>query len=235
MTRHTHAVAMPLLALAAIGFLATAPTAAAIYVVTPLNLDASATQADVGDTLTFRLSSNPEHEGSSYAGQTVRVQYGYDTAENAEPSGDPNETTSSSDETTEETPYVYHDITTLTLDDAANGSFEWIVPAEVDDHNVFVTVLSDTNETLASAHIGIGDADPMMFLMRESGPASPPVEGEDQPLQSEDGGSGEPATDAQHDDGAAAGDDVQNPVPALGVTAAAVAMGVGALLLARRR
>lgn len=233
MTRPTHAVAMPLLALAAIGFLAMAPTASAIYIVTPLVLDASTTEADVGDTLRFDLSPNAEHEGPSYAGQTVRVQYGYDTAENEEPSSDPNETASSDDETSE-TPYVYRDITTLTLDDASTGSFEWVVPAEVDDHNVFVTVLSDTNETLATSHIGVGDADPMMFLMRESGPASPPAEGEEQPLQSDDG-SGEPATDTQEDDGAPAADDAQNAVPTLSVTAVALAIGVGALFLARRR
>ena len=228
MTARTHAIAVPLLLVASL-MVAGGP-ATAIYVITPLTMTASANEAQVGDELTFDLAPNPDHEGPSYAGASVRVQYGWDRMEGQhEPSENPNETVSSDDET--ENTHEVRDLTTVTLDGESRGSFTWTIPEEVDDRNVFVTILSEKDETLASAHVRVGDAEPMMFALRSGSGAEPAMEGapEGTPPATTEGGAEDATTTTDE-----ARDEGGNDVPGVGLLAAAAAVGLAALALRRR-
>ncbi|HWH08095.1 MAG TPA: hypothetical protein VNX21_02780, partial [Candidatus Thermoplasmatota archaeon] len=86
---------------------------------------------------------------------------------------------------------VQGDAATVTLDDASAGSFTWTVPAEVDDRNVLLQVM-DGDEPVATAHVRVGDAEPMMHATGGGSPGGPvggaePV-GEDEPPAEEASG-----------------------------------------------
>lgn len=228
MTRRTPAIALPLLALAAATFLATAGPASAIYVYTPLHISVSAGHAEVGDELTFDISPSEETNASEYAGLTVTIHYAYDR--NAPGHGDEN---SSSDVVTSE-------LTTLTLDAKASGTFTWIVPAEVDDHNVFVSVRNGDGDALGDVHLAIGDAEPMFFATGgQKGGALESDENAETPLPEETDGTNDPAAQS----GAAptpsptVEEKGDSAVPAAGLAGAVGALGAAALivLVARRR
>lgn len=235
-----------LIALACSAALAAAPTAAALYMITPLQLTPSATAANVGETLTFEITPNEDDaEGATYENARVTVQYGYDPRETEEPpqenSGggsdggagnatttttepeNPDETVSSDDETAgdsrENDAYVYATIATLTLSAASTGTFAWTVPVEVDDRNVFVTVLSESGKTLASAHVAVGDAPPIMMAM-EGAPDEHVVE-DDVPA----------ADDAARN----SDDDARRSVPAAAPLLVLIAAGLVAVALRQRR
>lgn len=214
---------VPLAALTCL--LLTAAPASAIFIVTPLTLTPSQNEAEVGDEIVFDLGPNEEYDGETdHAGKPVRVQWGYDTSEPSE-NGTTDEPTSE-----EDNPYVYRDLANLTLDAQSRASFRWTVPEEVDDENVFVTVLSADGETLASAHIAVGDAEPIMMVM--SGPAGgePVEEGGEEPLMNGDG----PADTSGGDAGEGAADDAARNTPAAGFVAAAAGLGLAAFALRRR-
>lgn len=233
MIQRPHAIAMPVLLVAAM--LALSAHASAVYTITPLRLQASANEGEVGDEIAFDLSANPDHEGPSYAGQTVTARYSYDPHEGEHQASEDPEAPVSNESSGEESdsPYVHADITQVALDEKSSGAFVWTIPAEVDDRNVFIVILSADNETLASSHVRVGDAEPMMFTMQEGAPGSPePVTGDAEPAD----GSGEtltpspsPTPTPEESEG--------NDTPALGLVAtlAAVAAGAAGLAHARRR
>lgn len=221
MTRQ-HALVTPILALAAAAFLATSGVASAIYVVTPLALSFSSDHAQAGDRLTLTLGPNPEHEnGTTYANAQVVIRYSWDP--NEEPaSEDPDQPVSSEDRQPQE--MVEGEVDAITLDAGAKGTTTWTVPAEADDHNVFFQVLDpDTNETLASGHVPVGDAPPVMAILAGSGPAEPA------PRDGELGGT-PPAQEENADDDAAKKD-----TPGVALVGALAALGLAAVVLARRR
>lgn len=200
-----HGIAIPLLALAAAGLLASSGTASAMYVITPLRIEASHAEAEPGDIIDLTLERDPEHEGRSLAGETVLVRFGYDRNEPRE-----NETHSG------ESDWVYVDIGRVTLNDKSAGALSWTIPAEVDDHNAFLTVLDDAGQTLGSTHVRVGDATPMMFALRA---------GTDKGAVQEE----TPAPDVEADTQAT------SDVPAPGLVLGVVALAAVALLVSRRR
>lgn len=242
MTPRSRRTTLPLLALALTAALAATPPASAIYMITPLHLTPSATEAQVGDEVTFEITPSEEHEGATYENARVTIRFGYDpneTADEPQPEGsgsggstdsgeatttDPDAPVSSDDETAggeAEDPYTYATIATLTLGASSTGTAAWTVPAEVDDHNVFVTVLSESGDTLASAHIAVGDAPPIMWAAMEGAPDDTKVV-EDTPPADRDDAGGESA------------DDTGRVVPAAAPVAALAAVAALALLARRR-
>lgn len=205
----------PLAAALLASLLAMAGPADAIYIVTPLTLSPTDVEADVGDALQFDVAPHPDAEGASYAGRTLTVRYGYDpheAAANEEPPSDPDGTVSSDDAPPEDAS-ILRDAQTITLDDASKASFTWTVPAEVDDKNVWITLVDEQNESVANANVNVGDAPPRMYALMEGS------QGDGAPVQ----------TDAE-----AVQDDATNDVPAPGVLALAVGAGLVALALRRR-
>lgn len=154
----------PLLVLAL--FAASGP-AEAIYLVTPLRLHGSATNAEVGDVVDYALEAQNETEQAAWAGKTVSVWYAHDDGSGEE--------------------YARVKVADLTLDDAARATFAFTVTAELDDKNVFFIVEQVEGETLATADLAVGDAPPIMRTMNgpaaESGPAAPIDGGEQAPLE----------------------------------------------------
>lgn len=194
-----------LLALAAVGLLAASGVASAMYVITPLRLETSQAAAEPGDILDLTLSPDPDHEGESLAGTSVLVRFGYDRNEPREGEEPPGESD-----------LVYVEIGRVTLNDESAGALSWTVPAEVDDHNAFLAAIDDAGETLASAHVRVGDATPIMFTLAAGAEDAPAPE--------------EPrATDAATDARAT------SDVPAPGLVMGVVALAGVAALHARRR
>lgn len=228
MTRKTLAVA----ALLAGCLLVAATPAQAIYLITPLNIDPSSAEADVGDGITFTLTPNDEYEGASYAGQTVTIRYSFDPEEGQRDSAtypeDPDGTVSSDDEPRApdeewEDTTITRDVGPVSLDAESRATFSWTVPEEVDDRNVFVTVVAEDDTTLARAHVRVGDAEPMHFLASESSPRDLKDDG----ALSND--------DAQADDFPQETGEGRSSIPAPGLVAALVATAAIALALRRSR
>lgn len=224
MNARTHAIAVPLL-LVATTLVASGP-ASAMYMITPLALNASAYDTQVGDLLKFTITPNADHEGPSWAGQTIRVQYNYDPNEGREPASNESPDAAVSDGEDQASPYVFVDLPGVTLDEKESGAFEWTIPADVDDRNVFVVLLSADGETLASVNVRVGDAAPLMMLMAGNGP----TEVEQTPVTDTAAPPADDAAAPQTQDETSA-----NNVPALGLGGALVAAGVAVALLARRR
>lgn len=202
----TFGIAMPILALAAAGLMVASGPASAVYMVTPLTLRFSQDEAQVGDEITISVGPNAEDPNATqYAGRQLSVQYGWNPNENEE--RDPEQPTSDADE-------VSGNVGVVQLDENVEGSLTWTIPAEADDHNVFFRVIGPGDELLASGHVRVGDAPPVMAILAGSGPSEV---GEPLPPEPE----GESASDEK------------SAVPAPGLLA--VAVGVGALALALRR
>lgn len=198
---------------------AAAAPAEALYIMTPLHATADKPHANVGDDIVVTIVPEPENETAArdWAGQTVRVHYGYDTMEGAEgleepPAGETHQRILITD--------------ALTLDEGARGEFRWTVPAEVDDRNVALQVTAADGTLLAMANIAVGDAPPM--LMAATGAPDAGAE-EGTPRE----GAGEPIrSDVVEDE---AQDDARSDVPALGALAGLAVLAVVALVAARRR
>lgn len=156
----------PMLALAAFGLLAASGVASAMYVITPLRIEASHAEAEPGDIIDLTLRPEQDYEGESLAGKSVLVRFGYDRNEPVE-----------GQEHTGESDFVYVDIGRVTLNDNSAGALSWTVPAEVDDRNAFITVLDEAGETVGSTHVRVGDASPIMFALASGTKGEPVQEG----------------------------------------------------------
>lgn len=117
-----------------------APTAAAAIVETPLRGSADPAEAQVGDVVTITLEPANETEAARLADADLVVTW----------NGIEDEST--------------HPVGTLKLDAGGRATYEWTVPPEADDLNVFVA-FARGDETLGQVHVRIGDATPMMFTM----------------------------------------------------------------------
>lgn len=205
-------IAIAVAALAAV--VALAPSASAVYIVTPLQLTLGTDHANVGDEVEIVIGPSPDWDGASYAGRTLVVRYYYDPDEGAE-----NRTEGGS------TPSDQREIGRVTLDESSKGSIQWIVPAELDDHNAFLSVANETDseDGLAFTHLPVGDAVPLMFALMsgEKGQA-----GEPEPAGPVEGA----PTDTQADEA-----DAKSNVPAPGVVAIVAGLAAAAALVARRR
>lgn len=203
-------------ALAAIGLLAIAAPAQAIYLATPMHLSSDAGQYKVGDEASFTVTPENETVAQEWAGRTLQVRYGYDKNEGQGPSEDGEDTYVSSVLLAE-----------LKLDEKASATFKWTIPAEVDDRNVDVTLFFG-EEAVAFNPIAIGDAEPRMYAMSGPGKGAAeqgtPPEMESPPA---DTGSGEEA----------AGEPAAKTVPGIGMIALVGTLGAAALgvALARRK
>lgn len=151
----------PLLAVLLIALALLAPTAHAVYVMTPLRLTPVDSEGDVGDELGFQVEPDPESD-RSYAGATVRLRYEWDPDEGNE-SAPPDEPTSDADVRRGTGPSV-------TLDAKGQGTFTWTIPAEVDDRNVALSLIDDAGEAVAFAYLRVGDAEPQFRTMVGGGP-----------------------------------------------------------------
>lgn len=197
-------------ALMAAGLVVASGPAAAVYQMTPLRLMPSSSTADVGDRLVFEVAPENESATQAWAGRAVTLRYGYDADERPAGSEDPDEPTGSSS-------WVQRDGPQVPLDDAAGATFEWTVPEEAADHNVFLSLVDDAGEPVATAHVQVGDAPPMMFAAG-GGPAD---SGPQEPVQESAPGAGADETGAR--------------VPAPGMLAVAgVAVAAAAALVALR-
>lgn len=207
MTRIAFAVA----ALAAV--VALAPSASAIYIMTPLQLTLDSDHANVGDEVEIAIGPTPDWDGASYAGRTLVVRYYYDPDEGAEGQTAPEGGSTRTD---------FREIGRVTLDENSKGSIRWIVPAELDDHNAFLSVANETDseDGLAFTHLPVGDAMPLMlsFMSGEKGQA-----GEPEPAAPVDGAPSDTQADAKSN------------VPAPGVVAIVAGLAAAAALVARRR
>ena len=193
---------LPTLPLLAILLLAAAPGAQAVFIETPLRFSPVDADAEVGDELRFDVAPANDSAAAQYAGRTLQVRYATD-AESPEQS-------------------TRGEAGTVALDGKATGVVTWTVPADVDDKNVLLQVV-DGEEVLATAHVRVGDAEPVMYAT--GGPAGgggEVVEG-GEPLASE------PGPGNEDESGGA------NESP--GFTALAILGGacVAVLLLGRRR
>lgn len=203
--------------LATVGLLAFAPSASAIYMVTPLHIGSDKHEYEVGDEASFRVFPENETVAAEWADRTVQIRYSYDKNEGQ---------AQGPDEQASNEGYVQAvAVAELKLDDKATASFTWTIPAEVDDRNVEVVVYF-ADEHVATIPIVIGDAEPRMYAM--SGPAG----GDKGSLES---GGEEPTTTGGETP--AAPEDDKNTVPAAGALAlvgmvGAVAIG---LSLVRRK
>ena len=119
-----------------------APTGRAVFIETPLRLTPSSVEADVGDALQFDVAPANDSAAAQYAGRTLTLHYAYDAETEGQQAGG--------------------DAGTVTLDDQGAGRFTWTVPADVDDKNVFLSLM-DGDEGVGSAHVRVGDAPPTMF------------------------------------------------------------------------
>lgn len=201
--------------------LATASTASAVYVHTPLRLSAPGDHADVGDAVEFTLEPNDDTNVTEWAGRTLRVVYSYDANEGA----DGSEPDASTDSSGMREGVV---LESLALDDAARATFTWTIPADVQDKNVNIAVVNEDGDGAAFAYLAIGDAPPVMRT------TSSPDDGRE--IDNGDG-DGEPLPPASDDEARQSGaaDDSSRTVPGLAVGGALVAAGAVAVALARRR
>ncbi|HUR69213.1 MAG TPA: hypothetical protein VM370_08200 [Candidatus Thermoplasmatota archaeon] len=136
------------------------PLGSASMVETPLAVEPDPQAAEVGDVVTFHVTLLNASWKDRLAGHTYRVDFTHDGE-------------------TEGADVTIGRIGNVSLDEKAEGTFEWTIPAEVDDQNVFVTIM-DGDEGIGSAHIAVGDAPPIMFAAG-GGPSTvddvPPAEG----------------------------------------------------------
>lgn len=193
--------------------------AQAIYIVTPLRLDPSSAEGEVGDAIAFRVTPSEDWNGTSYHGRTVLFHWSYDPQEGQrEPSSDPDGTVGSDDgnATDPEPTHVERSGPSVVLDGGSRATFTWAIPDEVADRNVFITLRDDAGEILANAHVRVGDAAPMAFIMAEGAPAG--AEPIDPPVQDD-------VTDTR----------ATNEAPGAGALLVGAALAVGALLALRRR
>ncbi|HVL48818.1 MAG TPA: hypothetical protein VM889_09700 [Candidatus Thermoplasmatota archaeon] len=148
------------LALAAIATaLFAAPAAQAIYMVTPLTIQADEGTANVGDAVPITVTAYNDSTQADWAGKTIAVRL-----------------------FVVETEEEHLVLESLALDEKAAAAFTWDVPAYADDKNVVLLLKSDTNETLARRDFAIGDAEPIYRLMAESGPGNEKVSRDDSAL-----------------------------------------------------
>lgn len=131
--------ALPLLATL---LLAAAPGAQAVFIETPLHFSPGSADAEVGQELRFDVAPANDSAAAQYAGRTLQVRYATD-AESPEQS-------------------ARGEAGTVALDDKAAGVVTWTVPADVDDRNVLLQIV-DGEEVLATAHVRVGDAEPVMY------------------------------------------------------------------------
>lgn len=162
MYKHTSILALIL----AVGLLAGASPAQALYIETPLNIHSPTDHADVGDDLDLTIGPNPNNASAEdqWADKQVKVRYSYDK----------NEGSDGPDAPTSDAGYTEGDITTVTLDGEANGIFTWTIPSTVDDRNIHLFLEDAAGERLAFTNIAIGNATPMMYIM--NGPADGDLE-----------------------------------------------------------
>ena len=146
---------LPLLAL-----LLLAPGAQAVFIETPLRLTPADAEAQPGDGLAFDVAPTNDSSGAAYAGKTLRVRFTTDAQ--------------SPEQATE------GDAGTVTLDDKATGAFTWVVPAEVDDLNVILSLM-DGEEVVGTAHVRVGDAEPVMYAQGEGLEGGEALAGEPEP------------------------------------------------------
>lgn len=219
---------LPLLLGLAAALLLAGP-AQAIYVVTALRLDPSSAEGEVGDAITFNATPSEDWDGPSFAGATVTLFWNYDPEEGQHPPPeDPDAPVSSDDQnaTDPEPTHVEREADAVTLDEASRATFTWTIPPEVDDRNVFLTLRDGEGEVLANAHVRVGDAAPMAFLMAEGG------------SDADKAASGEPAlgepAGAPAEGDARAGDATRD-APGPGVLALLAALVGGAMVATRRR
>lgn len=198
----------PIACLLVIALLGILPTADALYIRTPLTLNADETQADVGDSVTFRIGTDPENASaaSDWGGKNVVIAYTWDPNE-----GDPSPEAESTTSRTVVDP-------ALALANDATATFTWTVPEEVRDRNVEITVQSNGGDLLAVYPMVIGNAEPRMRIAASGPSGEQPVE---TPLESGAPPTG-PATET-------------NNVPGFAPLALGIAVVGAALLLARRR
>ena len=211
-----------LLASLLVGALVAAPGASAMYVITPLKVQVSHDAPQVGDTVTLTLIPDPESNHSSLAGQTVTVRYSFDPQEGEENSTPPEGGEAKSQ---------LRDIGVVTLDAEQRASLAWTIPPELDDHNAFLTVVDEAGEEVGAGYapVAVGDAPPIMMIMRGSPSESGPVESgpvESAPEQ-------EPA--GAVDETPRAEDEARdNATPAIGLAAFVAVAAIAALTVRRR-
>lgn len=184
--------------------------ASAIYIETPLALEASDREVEAGDVVVFQVRALSGAE--PYAGATVRVVYAFDANETGEGPDGPTDSASFQERVL---------LDRLVLGAKADGTFEWTVPAEVDGRNVDVIILSQGDERLAFEYLAVGDAPPQMRIMAGSGPAGGP----EPHLEDADGQDAADGSDRQAD--------ARESVPGAGVLGVLALLG-GVALLRRR-
>lgn len=115
------------------------PTAAAVYIETPLRATATPAEGNVGDVIDVDVEPANATEAARLAGKTVLVKWATVEEETAN-----------------------RDAGTLTLGDDGRGAFAWTVPQDADGLNVFLVFELD-GERLGQVYVRVGDAEPMMF------------------------------------------------------------------------
>ncbi len=206
-----------------VGLLATATTADALYIRTPLQVHTDNSEADVGDTLPFNVTATDEEGATAWSGKTVTVRWSYDPNEGSE------------NPPAEDEPYPEPVsgtlLESLALDEKATATFTWTVPAEVDNKNVAIRLEDETGELLAIQHIAIGDAVPMMMIAM-TGPGGELPEQTNSETDTPANPDG-----VQNDDTPTEKTDTAKPrsVPSIGVLALVGAIGLLALVANRRR
>lgn len=133
-----------------------ASPASAIFIETPLRLAADQNEVESGDTIRFHVEPATNESREQFADKPVIVRWSpYD--ENG----------------TAQDPRLLRD--DLILDADARLAFEWLVPAEADDRNVFITI-ERSEEVLAQTMIVVGDAEPLLMAMSGEAPDPRPME-----------------------------------------------------------
>lgn len=201
--------------IAAAALLATAAPADAVYIETPLVIEAPDDHAEVDDTIEFTIGPNPNNASAQeqWAGKTVNVRYSYDKNEGQD--GHHGDEPVSNQGYTEGTI-----LDGLTLDEKARGTFTWTIPSEVDDRNVNIFLEEDGHdERLAFAYLAVGNATPMMHAMSGPSDGEPEIGPEDK----------ESHDDAVSDTNEAAG------IAAAGLLGTLALAGVAVALVRRRQ
>jgi hypothetical protein len=133
----------------------------ALWAETPLMLSGDSGEADVGDRLVFRITPATPAQAARWGSQTIAVAW----------------------VPVEDSGAGRSILASLDLDEEAQGTFAWEVPAEASDLNVFVILVSDA-EQLAQHYVRVGNAEPMAFLMGGGPVDGSPRGDEDKPAAS---------------------------------------------------